>query len=243
MKRHALSTRLWHWITALSVIVLFMSGLNISNAHPRLYWGEWGFMPQDAWLTLPRFPGWATIPGYYSLAIARDWHIVFSWVLALSLLLFMLAALINGHFRRDIAIRGQEWRPGRFATEARRYLRFDFAHRPGNHAGSKYGAMQKLAYSLVLFVLLPVMIFSGMAMSPGMDAAWPWLSQMFGGRQSARSIHFIVAWALVAFTLVHVLMVLLTGPARQVWAMIAGGGSRADRSQETDRREAADEAT
>ena len=72
MNRHSLSTRLWHWINAISVIVLFMSGLNISNAHRRLYWGEWGFAPQDAWLHVPRYPGWATIPNYYSLAAARE---------------------------------------------------------------------------------------------------------------------------------------------------------------------------
>ena len=68
MTRHALSTRLWHWVNALSLVVLFMSGLNISNAHPHLYWGEWGFAPEDAWLHVQRFPGWATIPSYQDLA-------------------------------------------------------------------------------------------------------------------------------------------------------------------------------
>ena len=74
MKRHTLSTRIWHWVNALSLVILFMSGLNISNAHRYLYWGEWGFLPGQAWLHVWRFPGWATIPGYYSLASARDWH-------------------------------------------------------------------------------------------------------------------------------------------------------------------------
>jgi thiosulfate reductase cytochrome b subunit len=218
MRRHALSTRLWHWVNALSLIVLFMSGLNISNAHPRLYWGEWGFAAEDAWLHVWRFPGWATIPGYYSLAGARDWHVLFAWVFGLSLMLFAFAALLNGHFKRDIVPRGREWRPGAIAADIRAHLRLDF-----DHAGGKYNFLQKAAYGLVIFVLLPLMIVTGMAMSPGMDAAWSFLSEMFGGRQSARSIHFLIAWALFGFFVLHVVLVLLNRPARHVGEMITGG--------------------
>jgi Ni/Fe-hydrogenase b-type cytochrome subunit len=220
-KRHALGTRLWHWVNALSLVVLFMSGLNISNAHPRLYWGEWGFAAADAWLQVPRFPGWATIPGYYSLAAARDWHVVFAWVFAVSLLMFMLAALFNGHFGRDIATKARDWRWDAIREDVRAHLRFQFEPKHG-----KYNFLQKASYGIVLFVLLPLMIVTGMAMSPGMDAAWPVLSEMFGGRQSARSVHFIAAWLLFAFAVVHVLLVLLTGPVRQLRDMITGG--RAD---------------
>lgn len=218
MKRHALGTRIWHWINALSVIVLFMSGLNISNAHPRLYWGEWGFAPEQAWLELPRFPGWATIPGYYSLAAARDWHVLFAWVFAISLLLFMIAALANGHLRRDLGTRRRDWHPRAVWADVRAHLRFDFAPREG-----KYNFLQKFSYAVVLFVLLPLMIFTGMAMSPGMDAAWPFLSEVFGGRQTARSLHFVAAWALVLFTVLHVVLVLLTNPLRQLREMTTGG--------------------
>ncbi|HYD24148.1 MAG TPA: cytochrome b/b6 domain-containing protein [Croceibacterium sp.] len=218
MKRHALSTRIWHWVNALSLIVLFMSGLNISNAHPHLYWGEWGFMPRDAWLHVIRFPGWATIPGYYSLASARDWHVLFAWVFGLALLLFLLAALLNGHLRRDIATRWRDWRPAAIAADIRAHLRFEFDHGDG-----RYNFLQKAAYGLVLFVLLPLMIVSGMAISPGMDAAWPFLTDLFAGRQSARSVHFIVAWALFAFFVLHVGLVLLNKPARHVRDMITGG--------------------
>ena len=218
MKRHALGTRIWHWLNALSVIVLFMSGLNISNAHPRLYWGEWGFAPEQAWLELPRFPGWATIPGYYSLAAARDWHVLFAWVFAISLLLFMIAALANGHLRRDLGTRRRDWHPRAVWADVRAHLRFDFAPREG-----KYNFLQKFSYAVVLFVLLPLMIFTGMAMSPGMDAAWPFLSEVFGGRQTARSLHFVAAWALVLFTVLHVVLVLLTNPLRQLREMTTGG--------------------
>lgn len=218
MKRHALSTRIWHWINAASVIVLFMSGLNISNAHRRLYWGPEGFEPADAWFFVIKFPGWATIPGYYSLAIARDWHVVFSLVFAFSLLVFLLAALVNGHLRRDLRTRLREWQPAAVWADIRAHLKFDF-HREG----AKYNFLQRASYGLVLFILLPLMIFTGMAMSPGMEAAWPWIGDVFGGRQSARSIHFLCAFGLLAFFIVHVLLVLASGPLRQLRDMIGGG--------------------
>jgi Ni/Fe-hydrogenase b-type cytochrome subunit len=221
MKRHALSTRIWHWVNLLSVAILFMSGLNISNAHRHLYWGEWGFDPKDAWLHVTRFPGWATIPNYYSLAGARDWHVLFAWVFAISLLLFIAAAFLNGHFRRDIATHRGEWRPASIWADVREHLRLNF-----EHGGGKYNFLQKAAYGTVIFILLPLMILTGMAMSPGADAAWSWLTQVFGGRQSARSIHFIVAWALFAFFLLHVALVLLNRPLKNLRDMITGG--RAD---------------
>ena len=140
MKRHALSTRIWHWINLLCLAVLFVSGLNISNAHRRLYWGEWGFAPEQAWLAVPRFPGWATIPGYYSLAIARDWHVLFAWLFSLSLLFYMIAALVTGHLRRDIVTRPAEWQPASIRRDIAAHLRLDFKHGAG-----KYNFLQKLS--------------------------------------------------------------------------------------------------
>jgi Ni/Fe-hydrogenase b-type cytochrome subunit len=221
VKRHALSTRIWHWLNFACLVVLFMSGLNISNAHPRLYWGEWGFEAKDAWLFPPRFPGWATLPSHYSLAAARDWHILTAWVFALALLAYMTAALANRHFRRDIATSREEWRPEAIGRDVREHLRLNF-----DAEGRKYNFLQKTSYSLVIFVLLPLMIVTGMAISPGMDAAWPFLTEIFGGRQSARSIHFVCAWALIVFLVVHVVLVLLSNPLRQLREMITGGGKR-----------------
>ncbi len=218
MKRHALSTRIWHWLNLLSLAILFMSGLNISNAHRHLYWGQAGFQPQDAWLHVIRFPGWATIPNYYSLAAARDWHVLFAWVFSVSLLLFMIAALFNGHFRRDIVAGREEWRASVLWADLRKHLRLDFAP-----AAGKYNLLQKAAYGAVIFILLPLMVLTGLTMSPGMNAAWPFLVDLFGGRQSARSIHFIVAWALFAFFLLHVALVLLNRPLTNLRAMIGGG--------------------
>ena len=218
MKKHRLSTRLWHWINLLALAILFMSGLNISNAHPWLYWGQWGFQPNTAWLAVHRWPGWATIPGYYNLAAARDWHILFAWVFAIGLLLFLLIALFNRHLERDIVPRRKEWRWPAIRADIAAHLRLDFHHGEG-----KYNFLQKLAYGLVLFILLPLMLLTGMAISPGFDAAFPWLLDVFGGRQSARSIHFIVAWAVFGFFVVHVLLVLLSGPIGQLRDMITGG--------------------
>lgn len=218
MRRHALSTRLWHWLSLPCVVVLFMSGLTISNAHPWLYWGEWGFAPREAWLAVPRFPDWMTIPGYYSLAKARAWHLLAAWPFALLLLFAWIAMLANRHFARDIATSRREWSPRAIAADVRAHLRFDF-----DHGGGKYNFLQKLSYGLVLGVLLPGMVLTGIAISPGMGPSFGWLVEVLGGRQSARSLHFLFAWALFAFTLVHVVLVLLTGPLRQIGAMITGG--------------------
>lgn len=218
MKRHALSTRIWHWINVVSLAILFMSGLNISNAHRNLYWGKAGFDPAEAWAHITRFPGWATIPNYYSLGKARDWHVLFAWVFVIALLLFILAALLNGHFRRDILTRAREWRPASIWGDMRAHLRGRFEPAEG-----KYNFLQKAAYGLVIFILLPLMVLTGMAISPGWDAAWPFLLDVFGGRQSARSLHFIVAWTLFAFFVLHVVLVLLHKPLRNLRDMITGG--------------------
>ena len=217
-KRHALSTRLWHWVNAVSLIILFMSGLNISNAHRRLYWGNDGFDAADAWLAVPRFPGWMTIPDYYSLASARDWHVVFSLLLGFGLLAFMIAAFVNGHMVRDIFARTREWRPANIWIDIREHLKFNFEHGSG-----KYNILQKIAYASVILILIPLMIFTGMVMSPGMEAAWPWMTDLFGGRQSARSLHFIAAWLLFGFFVIHIVLVILAGPIGQIRDMITGG--------------------
>ena len=218
MKRHGIATRLWHWLNLACVVTLFMSGLTISNAHPRLYWGDWGFAAGTEWLAVPRFPNWMTIPGYYSLARARDWHLFGAWIFALALLLFWIAMLVNRHFSRDIATQRREWAPRAIAADVRAHLRFDF-----DHGAGKYNFLQKVAYGLVLGVLLPGMILTGIAISPGMEPSFGWLVDLMGGRQSARSFHFILAFALFGFFVLHVALVLLSNPIRQMRDMITGG--------------------
>ncbi len=253
VRRHRISTRLWHWVNFIAVTVLLMSGLMIFNAHPRLYWGEYGANFDAAWLEIGQsggrgllrigglviettgvlgryvdhagivrhhaFPWWTTIPSDYNLADARLWHLAFAWVIAAGLLAYLSWSLVNGHLRRDLHITAQEWRPSHIWLDVKAHARLRF---PVGAAALRYNVMQKLAYAGVLFVALPLVILTGLAMSPGADAAFPFLSQMFGGRQSARSIHFLMAAGLVIFFVVHIVMVVLAGPFNEVRSMITG---------------------
>ncbi|RYE03162.1 MAG: hypothetical protein EOP61_05795 [Sphingomonadales bacterium] len=214
--RHRLITRIWHWLNALAVMVLIGSGLMIFNAHPRLYWGQYGANFDPAWLELPRWPGWMTIPSYYSLAGARHWHLFFALVLAFGLLVYMVWSLANRHFQRDLRIRAADLSPANLADDARAHLALRF-HDPENPRA--YNSFQKIAYAGVIFVLLPLLILSGLAMAPGM---WPWLVDLFGGRQSARSVHFIAMACMSGFIVIHLALVFLAGTINEVRSMITG---------------------
>jgi thiosulfate reductase cytochrome b subunit len=216
--RHALATRLWHWVNAVSVFILLGSGLGISNAHPRLYWGRYGANFDHAWAQLPRFPAWITIPANYNLAISRRWQLFFALVFAFGLLAFMVASLLNRHFAR-LKLSAKDVSARHLAEDVRDHWNFRFhdADDPG-----AYNSLQKWSYILVIFVALPVMIFTGLALSPGMDAAWPLLLDIFGGRQSARSIHFIAASLIGGFIVVHLVLVILAGAWNEVRSMLTG---------------------
>jgi len=222
--RHRLATRIWHWINAITIFIMIGSGIGILNAHPRLYWGQYGANFDHAWLDLRPYgnilrSGWLTIPAGYNLAISRRWHLLFALVLAFGLLVFMIASLVNRHFQRDLRVRAKEVGARHLWADLLAHLRLDF-HNPDDPAA--YNTLQKLAYVAAIFILIPLMIFTGLAMSPGMDAAWPWLVELFGGRQSARSIHFIAASGIVLFVIVHLTLVILAGPIGEVWSMITG---------------------
>lgn len=219
VKRHRLSTRLWHWLNLLCLYVLFSSGLGIFNAHPSLYWGQYGSNFDHPWLKREPFGSWLTIPAQYDLAMSRRWHLSFALVFAFLLLIYMLWSLFNRHIGRDLAFRKGELKPAHVWQDIKDHARLRF---PTGEAATRYNVLQKASYVGVIFVLLPLIILTGLTMSPGMDAAWPWLVDLFGGRQSARSIHFIVAWLLVAFFIVHIVMVLLAGPVNEVRSMITG---------------------
>ena len=214
--RHRLVTRIWHWINALAICVLIPSGLMIFNAHPRLYWGHFGANFDHAWLELPRFPGWATLPSQYSLAGARHWHLFFALVLAFGLVAYIVVGLVNRHIGRDLRIRRRDLAPSALWTDVRAHLALRF-HDP--HDPRAYNVFQKLSYVGVVFVLMPLLILTGLALSPGM---WPWLADLFGGRQSARSIHFLAMAAMTLFVIVHLTLVLLAGPVNEVRSMVTG---------------------
>jgi len=219
IRRHRLATRLWHWVNAVAIFILIGSGLGISNAHPRLYWGRYGANFDHAWAQLPRFPAWVTIPAEYNLAISRRWHLFFALVLAVSLLAFMIVSLLNRHVQRDLRVRRRDVSAAHLAADVRAHLAFRF-HDP--EAPGEYNAFQKLSYVAVIFGALPLVILTGLALSPGMNAAWPWLLDVFGGRQSARSLHFIAMVAITGFTIVHLAMVVLAGWRNEVRSMLTG---------------------
>ncbi|HTG37384.1 cytochrome b/b6 domain-containing protein, partial [Sphingomonas sp.] len=173
----------------------------------------------DGTLRNRAFPYWATIPSTYNLALSRRWHLLFAWLLSLSLLFYMLWSLWNRHIQRDLRISRAELAPRHLWHDIKDHARLRF---PTGPAALSYNILQKLSYVGVIFVLLPAIILSGLTLSPGMDAAWPWLLDLFGGRQSARSVHFIAMVLLVVFFVVHMVMVLLAGPLNEVRSMITG---------------------
>jgi thiosulfate reductase cytochrome b subunit len=165
------------------------------------------------------FPGWATIPSSYDLAGARRWHLAFAWLLSFGLLFFMIRAFWKGHAQRDLRPGLDELKPRHLWRDIKDHARLRF---PTGEAALRYNTLQKISYFSVVFILLPLIIFSGLGMSPAMDAAWPWIVDVLGGRQSARSIHFIAAFLLLAFTILHLILVVLAGPVNEVRSMITG---------------------
>ncbi|HYX45599.1 MAG TPA: cytochrome b/b6 domain-containing protein [Sphingomicrobium sp.] len=165
------------------------------------------------------FPGWATIPSSYNLADGRLWHLFFAWVLAVGLGVFLVASLWNRHLADEVAPTRDELRPSHIWKDIKDHALLRF---PTGEAATRYNVLQKLSYGAVLLVFLPVMVLTGLAMSPGVDPWLPWLVDVFGGRQSARSIHFITMWLLLGFFLVHIAMVILAGPINEIGSMITG---------------------
>jgi thiosulfate reductase cytochrome b subunit len=257
--RHALAVRLTHWINVLCLALLLMSGLQIFNYHPALYWGNYGYRGVPAVLSIGSeidpangvpfgvtsiggahfvttgvlgvsydldgvmvrraFPAWLTLPTTPSLALARDWHFLMAWLFALNGAVYLVFGIISGHFRRDLAPGADQLRPRHILADIWDHIRL---RAPRGEAARRYNVLQKLAYLIVIFLLLPIMVLSGLTMSPAVTAALPFLFDLFGGRQSARTIHFLVANLLVLFVLVHVFEVFVAGVFNEMRAMITG---------------------
>ena len=213
--RHSGPVRATHWINVVCLTVLLMSGLQIFNATPALYWGQQSNFSAPLWEL--SFPSWAILPSYQDLATGRRWHFFFAWLFVVNGLIYLIYSLYSGHVRRDLVPTSTELAD--IGTTIKEHALLRFPH--GEHA-RRYNVLQQLTYLGVVFVLLPVTVFAGLTMSPGMDAVAPWLLDVFGGRQSARTIHFIGAFTILAFVVVHVLMVLVSGFWNNLRSMITG---------------------
>jgi thiosulfate reductase cytochrome b subunit len=163
------------------------------------------------------FPSWLTIPGNRWLSMARRWHFFFAWVLVINGLCYLAYSIASRHLGRDLAPTVNDWRSiGRSIVD---HLRL---RHPTGEAAKRYNVLQKLAYLSVIFVLLPLVVLMGLAMSPWLDSIIRGWVDFFGGRQSARTIHFIAAWLLVAFVLIHVFEVIISGFWNHLRSMITG---------------------
>ena len=215
IKRQKRSTRITHWLWAICLFFLLLSGLQIFNAHPALYLGDQsGFGFDNAILELEGFPGWMTIPSTQDLATGRVVHFFFAWIFAATLVVWFIASLTNRHLRKDLLPTANDVK--NFGPDIRDHLRLKLVHTV------RYSPLQKLAYGGVLFVLFPLIILTGLCMSPGMNAVLPWLPELFGGRQSARTAHFIVMALLVIFFVVHMAMIVLAGPLNELRSIFTG---------------------
>lgn len=214
--RHPLTARITHWINVAAVVVLLMSGLNILAAHPHLYWGLSSTFA-DPWLSTPTVPDWLLIPQGRNLAEARNWHFLFAWVFVINGLIYLVWALVSGRFKRRLLPTGRELRGVWPAVKA--HARFHF---PADDRARTYNVIQKLTYVAMVLVVLPLMLVTGLSMSPGFNAVGGVLLEIMGGRQSARTLHFIAAGLIVAFVIVHVGLVIWTGFLNNMRAMITG---------------------
>jgi thiosulfate reductase cytochrome b subunit len=160
------------------------------------------------------FPSWSTIPSYYDLATGRVIHLFFAWVLVATWCVWFVASLVNGHFWHDIVPKARDLR--RLPRDLADHLRLKFTH------GPRYNVLQKLSYATILVLVIPGMILTGLTMSPGVVSAWPWLLDVFGGRQTARLLHFLGMLAILGFFVVHVVMVIAAGPINEMRSIITG---------------------
>jgi len=256
IRRHSAVTRVTHWVNALCLSFLLLSGLQIFNAHPELHWGRYGADGDPAWLmigsadgndgprgfvrlggiTLPTtgflgvsrfegestpraFPAWLTIPSFQDLAAGRRWHFFFAWFFVINGTIYLGYGILSGRFRRDLALKREQLSARHLWHEIVEHASLRF---PKGEEARHYNALQKLTYLVVIAGLLPTMVLTGLTMSPGVDAAFPALPDLFDGRQSARTIHFITASLLVLFVLVHLAMVVLSGAWNNMRSMITG---------------------
>ncbi|MBZ5579199.1 MAG: cytochrome b/b6 domain-containing protein [Acidobacteriia bacterium] len=223
--RHAAAVRVTHWITALAFLALLVTGVEILLSHPRFYWGETGNVLSTPLFQLPFPSSRDTVPtGYgYVLPDQNGWsrylHFQSGWVAVLTGLLYVVFGFVTGHFWRNLLPARADLSRGAFSSVIARHLRFRPS--PPEEARS-YNVLQRLTYLLVIFILFPMVIWTGLAMSPAIASVFPAAVTIWGGQQSARTLHFFVTILLVLFLFFHVVMVSLAGFRNRMRAMITG---------------------
>ena len=223
--RHTAVVRVTHWITTLAFLALLVSGVEILISHPRFYWGETGNVLTPPLFKLPIPASRSTVPtGYgYVLHDQNGWsrylHFQSAWLAVLTGLVYFVFGLFTGHFRQNLLPARADLSWKRLSIVIAQHLRF----KPASEEGVwSYNVLQRLTYLFLIVVLFPLVIWTGLAMSPAIASALPAAITILGGQQSARTIHFFVSVFLVLFLLTHVIMVCLTGFRSRMRAMIAG---------------------
>ena len=225
--QHPGFVRVTHWVSAAAFAILFLSGIAILLAHPRLYWGETGAVGGPSFIDLP-------LPFVLDIPIrgpGRYLHFLAAWICVLTGVAYVIAGSVSGHFaRRFVPPRG-DLTVRAVGNVMRGYVRPAYARTtpPGS-----YNVLQRLTYTVVVFALLPLMICTGLAMSPAVTSVVPVVVTVFGGQQSARTIHFFVACALTLFVLLHIVLVWHSGFTRQMRAMILGRARPSGSPRETE---------
>lgn len=223
--RHARFVRLTHWLAALAFFALLLSGLELVLSHPRFYWGEVGNVNTTPLFSIPVPSSRATVPTGYTIVLpdqngwSRYLHFEAAWLLLFTGAVYVAAGLRSGHFRKNLVPARADLSWGALRATVGEHLRLAasaFAD------ASSYNVLQRLSYLAVVFLIIPLMIATGLALAPAFNAVCPWVVNAFGGRQSARTLHFITTMALVGFLVVHVAMIVLAGFRSRVMAMITG---------------------
>lgn len=234
-KRHSAAVRITHWLTTIAFLALLVTGAEIVLSHPRFYWGETGNVNMKPWLNLHVPSSRDTVPtGYgYVLPDQNGWsrylHFQAAWLAVATGLFYVLWGLFKGHFRRNVFPAVSDLSAKELGGSMVKHLRFE---RPGPGEAWSYNVLQRLSYLAVIFVLFPLMIWSGLSMSFGFNAAFPLAVRLLGGHQTARSIHFLVTILLVLFLVVHVVMIFVAGFRSRMRGMVTGritegsGGAR-----------------
>lgn len=223
--RHSAVVRVTHWITTLCFFALLVSGVELIISHPRFYWGEVGNVNTPSLFDLPIPASRAAVKtGYaYVLPDQNGWsrylHFQSAWVAVFTGLLYAAYGLVTRHFRKSLLPAGADLSWPALSRQIMNHLRFK---PPGEAEAWSYNVLQRLTYLVVIFVLFPLMIWTGLAMSPSFTSAFPATVNLLGGHQSARTIHFFITVFLVLFVVVHIVMICLAGFSSRMRAMITG---------------------